>query len=80
LAHVETPVDVSLLCVGNVELNLLTIHSELRVPIAIGASDACIFAYPQVLFVSHLHLSNLIHVTFAQYTSQLLESFGHIHV
>ena len=28
LAHVETPVDVSLLRVGNVELNLLTIHSQ----------------------------------------------------
>jgi hypothetical protein len=39
------------------------------VPIAIGAFDACIFAYPQILFVFHLHLCHLIQVTVAQQLS-----------
>jgi hypothetical protein len=68
LVRVEIPADVSLFRVGDFELKLskYTQSVSYGVPIAIGAFDACNFAYPQILFVFHLHLCHLIHVKVAQ--------------
>jgi hypothetical protein len=52
MVHVETPVDMGLFCVGDIELKLFKYTQSVSygVPIAIGAFDTFVFAYPQILF------------------------------